>query len=460
MVLANGSASSTVTTIRQSIVRIFTHRHGLTLTSDAASHLADRIGNPDHARLQSFLETIAQAILSKCDRKIIELKEMQSVLADLLREEEVFGDDPMSIDPRQFIRLNCSDISFDSSSRMLQDRYYHIKERFLRQRETNPLNNFVESIVSVKRNHSSNETVCLLGMLSFAEEDAFGRLEDPEDFLLLDFSKISYIQPRYYGSGRIILVEGCMIDSQVFSVSSLQMVPAEAPPNSQADSTAFTEYKRCVTAGSCPEPSLLICSRFDMTQQKNANECISKISSILESSNLTPTALLLIGPFATFNTDQPDECLEKYQDGFTRLAKMLEKHPRFVASSHLILVPAPEDAFYPSKITPTPPIPEVVILNLQRIIPDLFVHLSSDPCRLSFGSIDIVVYAHNGLSQVFSQQLRQTKLSVMPKPVESCLAETILDQGHLAPICNQSRLVIDWRRESTLRLTSTPHAVK
>ncbi len=136
---------------------------------------------------------------------------------------------------------------------------------------------------------------------------------------------------------------------------------------------------------------------------------MSAFSTVLQGyvdADFIPFALVLCGNFASQQYTSAD-MVDKYRAGFTALGDLLASFPTIVRTSHIILVPGPQDPFSTSLI-PRPPLPEILVQPMLSRLRSLHgtVHLASNPCRISYFSQQIVVYRDDTMTRFLRNTVR------------------------------------------------------
>lgn len=122
---------------------------------------------------------------------------------------------------------------------------------------------------------------------------------------------------------------------------------------------------------------------------------MSAFATVLQGyvdADFIPFALVLCGNFASQQYSSAD-MMQRYKAGFAALGDTLSSFPSVVRTSHIILVPGPQDPFS-SSLVPRPALPEALVQPLLSKLKALqgTVHLASNPCRISYFSQQLVVY--------------------------------------------------------------------
>lgn len=139
-----------------------------------------------------------------------------------------------------------------------------------------------------------------------------------------------------------------------------------------------------------------------------------------------------------------------------------------VRTSHIILVPGPQDPFATS-LVPRPPLPQILVQPMLSKLAPLHatIHLASNPCRLSYFSQQIVVYRDDTMTRFLRNTVRikdetheqqREEREREESDLKKFLVSTVLDQAHLVPLAQRVRPVL-WDHDHALSLYPMPTAV-
>lgn len=184
-------------------------------------------------------------------------------------------------------------------------------------------------------------------------------------------------------------------------------------------------------------------------------------------ADFIPFALMLCGNFASQQYSSADT-VDRYKAGFASLAETLSRFPAIVRSSHIILVPGPQDPFA-SSLVPRPPLPQGLVEPLVSKLKTMHatIHLASNPCRISYFSQQIVVYRDDMMTRMLrntvrikdqAQEQEREQREREERDLKKFLVSTVLDQAHLVPLAQRIRPVL-WDHDHALSLYPMPTAV-
>ncbi|SNX84492.1 related to DNA polymerase epsilon subunit B [Melanopsichium pennsylvanicum] len=184
-------------------------------------------------------------------------------------------------------------------------------------------------------------------------------------------------------------------------------------------------------------------------------------------ADFIPFALVLCGNFASQQYSSVD-MVEKYKAGFSALADTLATFTAIVRTSHIILLPGPQDPFTTS-LVPRPPLPQLLVQSLLNKLAPLgaTIHLTSNPCRISYFSQQIVIYRDDTMTRFLrntvsikdeTHEQETEEREREERDLKKFLVSTVLDQAHLVPLAQRIRPVL-WDHDQSLSLYPMPTAL-
>ncbi|CDS01771.1 hypothetical protein [Sporisorium scitamineum] len=312
----------------------------------------------------------------------------------------------------------------------------------------------------------------LFGMLSTSSDGRY-ELEDADGTVGLDLAN-AIPGEGIFAEGSLILVEGEYTVEERIRVFAIGHPPSEtrAQARSIHAHTDFLGAPQPPTLASTSAPSRTAAASwrgaisvkeeaaFRVHEANHSDLCfvifsdlhldhaktMSAFATVLQGyvdADFIPFALVLCGNFASQQYSSAD-MVDRYKAGFAALGETLSSFPTVVRTSHIILVPGPQDPFSTS-LVPRPPLPQALVQPLLTKLKPLqgTVHLASNPCRISYFSQQLVVYRDDTMARF----LRNT-----------FLVSTVLDQAHLVPLAQRIRPVL-WDHDHALSLYPMPTAV-
>lgn len=327
--------------------------------------------------------------------------------------------------------------------RMFVRRYEITKQRLLRtERFTGPQSgSLVDGAESVRSKLSAIKSVkgqafaeakVLFGMLTEMVEGQWF-LEDPEEFIKLDFSRVKSVMDGYYCEGAMVLVEGYSTEES-FEVHTIEMVPAEqasitrslqSHPDPLSDCRKEIESREtlCRIMDQQSYSNMLFFSEMHLDNAA-LMQCFGEI---LEGCSSDPPAVIvLMGRFLSVVPADGPKAFDAYETAFARLGNLIASHKNIRESSRFVLVPSQSDAFYPN-ILPRPALPADLFEGLREQGIDFIP--ASNPCHIKCFTRDIAVLRLDAQSL-----LERCKIPVIPTPEHDIdVGQILLDQGHLCP---------------------------
>ncbi|SJX62991.1 related to DNA polymerase epsilon subunit B [Sporisorium reilianum f. sp. reilianum] len=336
----------------------------------------------------------------------------------------------------------------------------------------------------------------LFGMLSTSSDGRY-ELEDADGTVGLDLAD-AIPGEGIFTEGSLILVEG------EYTVEERMRVFAIGHPPSETRAQARSIHAHTDFLGAPQPPALSSASArvaaassswrgamsvkeeaaFAVHEARHSDLCfvifsdlhldhaktLSAFATVLQGyvdADFLPFALVLCGNFASEQYTSADT-VQRYRAGFAMLGETLAAFPSIVRSSHVILVPGPQDAFATS-LVPRPALPEVLVQPLLQKLKALqgTVHLASNPCRLSYFSQQLVVYRDDTMTRFLrntvrikdeTHEQRREERERDERDLKKFLVSTVLDQAHLVPLAQRIRPVL-WDHDHALSLYPMPTAL-
>ncbi|CAI4222152.1 unnamed protein product [Auanema sp. JU1783] len=287
------------------------------------------------------------------------------------------------------------------------------------------------------------ENVIILGMISQQKADCY-HIEDLTGSIQANFSNAEF-RTGLFTEGGIYMFEGTL-ESNIFYVHIAALVPTESADQTREhfgnenwfggdDPIAFRCNKKLVAA--CVrnvEAAIVIVSDVHLDQPKVMRALYHMWSGF---AMCPPVAFILCGNFCS-RPRQPDT-MELMEEGFRRLSNQLneDSHRKAFADTHFIFVPGPDDPSM-NMCLPRPHLPSP-LLNPLKTLPNVL--LASNPCRIQYGSKEIVVLRDDLVEKI----CRHTVNSVEQSNIPRAFALTVLSQANLSPLPSHIAPVLwDW----------------
>lgn len=298
------------------------------------------------------------------------------------------------------------------------------------------------------------EDIIVLGMITQLKENKF-YLEDPTGSLPLNLSETKY-HSGVYTEGCFVLAEGNLVDG-LFEVKALGFPPAEIETTTRAF-FGNTNYFggpddltcRSSLALSQAQSSLDTMLVFISDVWLDCDRVMEKLQSLfIGYSECPPYAFIMCGNFLS-QLKYGLRC-EEMSDGFKRLANMIMQFPALMAKCHFVFVPGPQDPGI-VKAYPRAGILPNCTEYFRKKIPNH--HFASNPCRLQFGSRQVVVFREDLLQKMSRNAIKIPD----PDKLSEDLAKTLICQAHLAPLPLHV-VPIYWNYDHVMRLYPLPDLV-
>ena len=295
-----------------------------------------------------------------------------------------------------------------------------------------------------------------LGMLTQRCEGKF-HLEDPTGSVELDLSQCAYHSGLFVESC-IVLAEG-RYEDLVFHVSGIGLPPVETA----ADTRAYFGNVNFFGGPSnvCAKASVKL--QAALLEQKDAmfifvsevylddQRVLEKLEAMFTGySDAPPTAFVLMGNF--ISTPHGPMRNQNLREGFKSLGDIIVKFPTLLEKSQFVFVPGPLDPG-PGNVLPKPAIPSILTQGISERVPG--AHFSSNPCRIQFGTEEMVVFREDIINKMCRQCVHfPSGTTDMPTQ----FVKTILSQAHLCPLPLHARPTY-WTYDHTLWLYPIPDLV-
>lgn len=426
--------------LNQLVWQVFTKSYGLTLQSEAASFLADKISNysMNEAQTNEFLNYMAQnySKISK-DRSGMVSKANIEVVFNQVYQSQDNKDTSKALDVRNYIRvLNTTDIpkyEYDVHSKVFnkissksnvfyteatdkiafsQRRYNIVKQRIIKQFRSSSDSSKITltPIKSIKGINSPSLERVLFGQITEMTEGEF-YLEDPEEFIPLDFSAIKEKISSFVTEGSLVLIKGTCLGNK-FLVKSISAPPCELrsetlsmlthPDNTEATNFAEPMHELIEMETKAKNSRFVILSDVWLDQPK----VLERLKMLFEGFNAQgnlPELFILMGPFSSNPPKDGPRAWSHYQDIFDGFSVFIERIKN-VRNCKFVFVPSCTDPGFVDSVYPRPPIPDPIFDAWKRAKLD-FVS-ASNPCRIVYFSQEIVV-----LRQEVTQKLRSISMN-------------------------------------------------
>lgn len=472
----SNSAAINPKKLNQLVWQIFTKSYGLTLQADAASFLSDKIASysMNESQTSEFLNYMAQnySKISK-DRSGMVSKHNIEVVFNQVYQAHDYKDS--SRDIRKYITVLDAfntpkfeydvhgkvfrqipvkkDVIFDSSKdKVLFNlrRFNIVKQRLLRQLRSDSDSSKITltPIKSIKGINSPNQERFVFGMITEMSEGTF-HIEDPEDFLPLDFSTLTEYPIDFVTDGGLYLMKGICYGNR-FAVKSILPVNCE---------------KREATLSMLTHPDLSVATNYAEplhelnqmeAQAKNARfvvisevwldqpQILERLKFLFEGFNAQgslPELFIMIGPFSSNPPKDGPRAWSHYQDLFDGFAEFIERIKN-VRQCRFVFVPAGNDPGFVDSLLPRPAIPEPIFDAWKRAKLDFVA--TSNPCRIIYFSQEILVFRNEITQQMRAKSLNTSLNSLVEKNERQ--QEQERDQEETQDIQTKSHVMSDHKR--------------
>ncbi|KAI9596511.1 DNA polymerase alpha/epsilon subunit B-domain-containing protein [Syncephalis fuscata] len=351
----------------------------------------------------------------------------------------------------------------EAKIQMYNDRSTIIKQRLQQSDYLNTNHLFSTSSLRITNINSLRgrvgEEFLLFGMLSQLEEGRI-HLEERDGQVALDLST-SIHSSGLFTENSFVLVKGMLMEDQVFKVQQLSMPPIiESYLPSSLNSIDFyglstkpLEYSLIQFEQHYQNASIVFLSDLHLDRPGIFDHLQTIFEGYASTSDpaLLPIAFVFMGSFSSYPLHiSRQHCTDQYKDNFNQLADLISQYRVLRDQCRFIFVPGPNDPWSGDTL-PQRPIPDTFTEKLRTRLKH--VTFTSNPCRIHYGSQNIVIFRSNLLAKM-------RRYCVVPADdrkgaLSKQLVQTILSQGHLTPIPIY-RQPIFWEVDHALRLYQTP----
>lgn len=501
--------------LNQLIWQIFTKSYGLTLQSDAATFLSDKITiySMNEGQTSEFLNYMAQnySKISKDRTGMVSKSNIELVFNQVYQSQDYKESSKSHQDIRKYIKVldafNLPKFEFDVHGKVFKQiacktdalydsskdkimfslrRFNIVKQRLLRQlRSENDQFSKISltSIKSMKGINSPNLDRFAFGQITEMSEGTFF-LEDPEDFIQLDFSGLADTPRDFVMEGGLFLLRG-ICSGPKFLVKSITAAPCEKrqdtlsmlthPDISEATNFAEPLHELKQMEEHAKNARFVIISEVWLDQP----QVLERLKILFDGFNAQgrlPEFFILIGPFSSNPPKDGPRAWSHYQDLFDGFAEFIERIKN-VRQCRFVFVPAANDPGCVDALLPRPSIPEPIFDAWKRAKFDFVA--ASNPCRIVYFTQEIVIFRHEITQQMRSKSLNAQLIVNIGKSAEEQDYETqiqlsqdnamqmadhqkalksCLDQSTLSPFSLASQTVL-WDSDHSLSLYPIPDAL-
>ncbi|KAK9814165.1 hypothetical protein WJX72_001491 [[Myrmecia] bisecta] len=305
------------------------------------------------------------------------------------------------------------------------------------------------------------QTRYVMGCISQLEDGRFF-LEDLSASVPLDITEAATVD-GFVTENCIVVAEGKLQHSGVFKVEALGFPPLEPRAESQAAAKGIDFFGGQALRGE----ELVKALDWEMAHENDRIIIMSDVwldkPETLDSLHLlltgyemmenVPSLFVLMGNFQSYSCASASTDYTAIRENFSSLAAALSQHRRIKQSSHFVLVPGPGDPG-PASVLPRPGLPAQLTADLAQQLPR--VSFASNPCRIRFGTQELVFFRDN-------LQNRMRRLCLLPPKGEDKspermhyhLSVTLLQQSHLCPV-PMDQQAIYWQYDHALHLYPAP----
>lgn len=277
----------------------------------------------------------------------------------------------------------------------------------------------------------TNEAV-VLGMLTQMKADKF-YLEDPTGSVELDLSKTVF-HTGLFTEDSIVLAEGWYEDA-VFHVKAIGFPPVETSKEMR------TQFGNLNFFGGESKTSVKVSEKLRRLEAEREDatvvlvsdlwldvpQVIEKFRMLLEGfAESVPVCFVICGMFLS-KSYGPKQC-SVMRDGFKTLSDVMLSFPELVETTNFVFVPSVTDPGL-ANILPRPGLPNVVVSPVLSRVPNC--HFASNPCRLQFGTQEIVVFREDVIEKMSRNCIQMPNEH---KDIPLHFVKTIASAGHLCPL--------------------------
>lgn len=387
-------------------------------------------------------------------------------------------------DRRTFFRSNVNKCLFptaDAKAMLFRDRYQLILQRLKRNPMFNPpavltasnnnetyhklmTTDSLKSIDLEARGSSGYEEgesnmLVLFGMISQIREGVF-YLEDTTGNVPLDLNR-AQITCGMFVETTMVLAQG-IYNGNAFEVKVLGFPPLEGRETSLGlfRSTNFfggtynyRQHEELLQLEKSNQDAMMVVMSDVWLDQPKVLRKLREMFEGYSQQGMLPNCFVLIGDFSRepYGSDNGYITL---RDHFQELANILIHYPMISKHSQFIFVPGPKDPG-PADVIPRPPLSQVLTQPIRDVLKH--VTFTSNPCRLRYGTQEIVIFRENLVSKMRRHCIINPDMNVSSS-ISTHLVRTILDQSHLCPLPHHLRPSY-WGYDHSLRLYPLPSSV-
>ncbi|WFD07915.1 DNA-directed DNA polymerase [Malassezia vespertilionis] len=310
---------------------------------------------------------------------------------------------------------------------------------------------------------------CLLfGRLSTTPDGQYV-LEDTEGSVHLDLDA-AIAGEGIFTEGSFVLVEGEYTMQERLHAFAIGHPPSESRDEARSlfghvdfTGTGAVPQKHVAAMQSQemqhPDLSFAVFSDVHLDHENS----LSNLRAILQGygdADFIPFCLVLCGNFTSVSMEADEGNRDRFEQGFLRLAELLQRFPHILEQTHLVLIPGPADPVS-TPLLPRARIPAPLVASFEQSLPSAFVaqrlHWASNPCKLVYFSQEMVIFRDDIMSKMLRSAVR-LKDELRDGDLQKFLVSTLLDQAHLCPLPQQVRPVL-WEHANAMRLYPMPSAL-
>eukprot|EP00833_Pecoramyces_ruminatium_P016690 jgi/Orpsp1_1/1190722/evm.model.d7180000080758.1 len=382
-----------MSSLNQTIYKIFTKTYGLTIQSDAIRYINEifKKENYDNNNITNALDTIARFyIQNQAKTKLVTRSSLEDVIQKTIERNIVhetlgkYDNDSISFNdiqkyfhildafslPKYIFNTQSKTFRRDTVSRKLfanasakgklyQERYNLIKQRILR----NELFNISTQNLIINENNmlkitpiksllgSPHKGYLLFGMLTKMQDGKY-HLEDPDAHIELEFTDNMQISTGLFTEDCFVLAYGEYTDDLVFRITDMVMPTFEKRENT------INTYKQ-----------IDYTNEFQIIESENVLKKLEK--------DLDDVCFVIISEIFI---DQPKVLLKLrtlFEESFDNLCDLLLEFPKLISNTHFLFIPGPNDP-WGEAVIPRSPIPNAFTEKIRTKIPN--VHFLTNPC--------------------------------------------------------------------------------
>ncbi|KAG4102701.1 DNA polymerase epsilon, subunit B [Neocallimastix lanati (nom. inval.)] len=489
-----------MSSLNQTIYKIFTKTYGLTVQSEAIKYINEifKKENYNNKNISNALDTIARFyIQNQAKTKLVTRSSLEEVIQKTIERNIVhdtlgkydndsigFNDiqkyfhilDAFSL-PKYIYNLQSKTFRRDTTPKRLfanaqakgklyQERYNLIKQRILRNELFNiSTQNLITNESSVLKITpiksllgSPHQGYVLFGMLTKMQDGKY-HLEDPDAHIELEFPDNMQVSTGLFTEDCFVLVNGEYTEDLVFRIIEMGMPIFEKRENTlnaykQIDYTNEFQITESESVLKKLEKELddvcfVILSEVFIDQPK----ILLKLRTLFEgySKTIIPYAFIFIGNFSSRPFIYNGKDSLKYKESFDNLCDLLLEFPKLISNTHFLFIPGPNDP-WGEAVIPRSPIPNVFTEKIRTKIPN--IHFLTNPCRLYFFTQEIVIFREDLVNRMRRNCIVPPDENNEPD-VSKHLIKTILEQSYLCPLPIHMRPVY-WSYSYSLQLYPAP----